>query len=411
MGDRTEGSSKAFDLRGGTLSDAHSITRPLPKSGIVDWSLFCQSIQEAVVVIDTGTGTIVSCSPAAERLTGVFAADVVGLPLESILSNRGRARFHAGTQRHPSQGSDSMAEPESPLQISAVGKDGAEFTVEYVLTPRLEQDVNNDGDPLYTLVLLRDVTERDRLDEDHEREVASAQEHARQLEECASVRSCFRAMVAHELIASTAAIGALAQLLMRGSLENADYQSIGHAVCEEISIISRLAKDLQAISAIQPDAFAVRKAGISVAALVAGAVTFARSTGSAHVVREHVEADALDLQIEGDPDRLGQVLRNILGNAFKHTPPGTRVDLRVSLANEFVRFEVVDNGPGIPEADLKRVLEKYARAREVAERDKPANRLGRYLALQILWAHDSDLHVSSQPGEKTSFSFVLERSG
>lgn len=368
------------------------------------------TMRDAVVVGEVDTGTIVLWNPAAERLFGWTAADIVGAPLEHIIPERMRTAHREGLARYAVIGGGQLIDRDAPSDVPAVRKDGTEITVELSLTPLAHLDATETGIPRYVLAFVRDATERTRLAAERSAVLAAAQDYVRRLEDLATMESGFTAMVAHELGGPVAAVGALANLLERNILPADEQRSIVRAIRAEAKILQRLVEDIRTVSAVEREAFAVRKQPIPVATLVADAMAFARTLADDHPLHDDVSVEALAKQVEIDPDRIGQVLRNLLGNAVKHTPPGTGVEVRVASLDGYVRFQVADTGPGISPADLDRIFTKFGRGRDAEDRMTPGTGLGLYVARQILRAHGSDLHVSSTPGQGTVFTFDLESS-
>jgi signal transduction histidine kinase len=114
------------------------------------------------------------------------------------------------------------------------------------------------------------------------------------------------------------------------------------------------------------------------------------------------------VNIHADPARVGQVLRNLLGNALRHTPAGTSVSVRATLLGDRVKFSVSDEGPGISPEDQIRIFAKFGRSHDTNRNNTPGLGLGLYLSRRILQAHGSDLSVESRVGEGTTFWFTLE---
>ncbi|HEX4549566.1 ATP-binding protein [Pseudomonas sp.] len=115
------------------------------------------------------------------------------------------------------------------------------------------------------------------------------------------------------------------------------------------------------------------------------------------------EADA-DLKIHADPERLFQVLSNLIGNAIKFTPRKGSVDvLAKSVGNEIV-FTVRDTGEGIPKENLARVFDRYW---TVKEGNPTGTGLGLYITQGIVEAHGGRIEASSEPGQGTEFRFTV----
>ena len=220
----------------------------------------------------------------------------------------------------------------------------------------------------------------------------------------AALRAGFGAMVAHELGAPVAAIRHAAVLLGTGPLA-APQARARDAIEQQAAALSALVADAQAAAAAEHDDFAVRPRPVPVAALLEDATAFAAALPGNHPLT--VEGAGAGL-VRADPERVGQVLRNLLGNAAKYSPEGAPIALRARRAGGRVRIEVADRGPGIPPDDLTRIFEKFGRGRDAAGRGVPGVGLGLYLSRRIVRAHGSELVVESAVGQGSMFGFDLE---
>lgn len=134
------------------------------------------------------------------------------------------------------------------------------------------------------------------------------------------------------------------------------------------------------------------------------------SVADARIVAPNHQWD-LDLPPEpvvviGDEQRLHQVVTNILSNARRHTPPGTKVAVAVTVADHNAVLTIHDNGPGIP-ADLQpNVFQRFTRADTSRTRDSGGAGLGLSLAHSITQAHQGTLTLTSTPGN-TNFTLAL----
>ncbi len=370
--------------------------------GLLFWTM-----RDAVVVGDVTTGEIVLWNPAAQRLFGWSAAEAVGSPLERLIPHRLRAAHRAGFARYAATGHGPLVDRDPPVEVPAVCKDGTEITVELSLAPLAHGHPANGAAP-YIAAFVRDATERTRLTNERAAVLAAAQDYARRLEELATLKADFSAIVAHELGAPVAAIRALADLAARGALMPEQQPTVFKTIRAEAHLLQRLVNDVQTASAIERDDFAIRMRPVPVAVLLADAAAFARTLIDEHPVRDDCEVEAMAMQVEANPERIGQVLRNLLGNAAKHTPPGTTIELRASAVEGHVHIDVADKGPGISAEDADRIFDKFGRGRDAEDSHTPGSGLGLYLARQILQTHGSDLRVSSQPGQGTVFTFDLQ---
>ncbi|MDQ1145212.1 two-component system sensor histidine kinase ResE [Bacillus sp. SORGH_AS 510] len=110
-----------------------------------------------------------------------------------------------------------------------------------------------------------------------------------------------------------------------------------------------------------------------------------------------------------DPDRIEQVLTNLIDNAIRHTPRGGLVKLNVSNDDHAIKIEVKDSGSGIPEEDLPFVFERFYKADKARTRGRAGTGLGLAIAKNIIDAHRGHISVQSKIGIGTTFSFLIPR--
>lgn len=109
----------------------------------------------------------------------------------------------------------------------------------------------------------------------------------------------------------------------------------------------------------------------------------------------------------GDAFLLERVVENLLSNAAKHTPRGTRVEVSARSDTTVVEISVTDSGPGMSEDDLKHVGQKFYRGGDPNARPTKGIGLGLALVREILELHGSALAVESRVGEGSRFAFRL----
>jgi two-component system OmpR family sensor kinase len=109
--------------------------------------------------------------------------------------------------------------------------------------------------------------------------------------------------------------------------------------------------------------------------------------------------------VRGDPERLRQVLGNLIDNAVKYSPSGRPVHVRLVPVNGAVTLSVTDEGPGIARDDQRLIFEKFGRAGGSVT--KPGTGLGLYIARSIAEAHGGTIEVASAPGRGATFTLRL----
>ncbi|MFE0087441.1 sensor histidine kinase [Streptomyces sp. NPDC058991] len=228
--------------------------------------------------------------------------------------------------------------------------------------------------------------------------------HARQESET-RVRQ-FVADAGHELRTPLASIRGYAELTRRGrERPGPDTRHALTRIESEATRMTGLVEDLLLLARLDAGRpLAYRSTDLP--PLVVDAVSDARAAGPEHVWRlELPEAPAV---VRADPERLQQVLVNLLANARTHTPPGTTVTAAVrSLeCRTAVVLEVRDDGPGIPPALLPHVFERFARGDASRSRHAGSTGLGLAIVHAVVTAHGGTVGAASAPG-RTVFTVRL----
>jgi signal transduction histidine kinase len=115
----------------------------------------------------------------------------------------------------------------------------------------------------------------------------------------------------------------------------------------------------------------------------------------------------VDGVLEADPDRLTQVLRNLVRNAVAHTARGDQVSVVARAHDGRLEIAVSDSGPGIPPDELERIFERFHRVDGSRSRDRAGSGLGLAIARAIVEAHDGSIHAESDPGHGAVFLVEL----
>jgi two-component system, NtrC family, sensor histidine kinase GlrK len=108
-----------------------------------------------------------------------------------------------------------------------------------------------------------------------------------------------------------------------------------------------------------------------------------------------------------DPERILQVLRNLIGNAVKFTPNGGRVKINAKPVNGNLQVSVTDSGPGVPPESLKLIFEKFSQGKHKGAHTRQGTGLGLAIAKSIIQSHGGEIWAESQLGRGSTFVFVL----
>ena len=112
-------------------------------------------------------------------------------------------------------------------------------------------------------------------------------------------------------------------------------------------------------------------------------------------------------ELEADPDRLAQVLRNLVTNAVRHTSPDGHIEISIGSENGAAVFSVSDDGTGIEPGQLDRVFDRFHRTDEGRSRTEGGSGLGLAIARAIVEAHGGAIGATSAPGQGATFTFRI----
>lgn len=216
----------------------------------------------------------------------------------------------------------------------------------------------------------------------------------------------FVSTVSHELRTPLTVIHGLGRTLLSrwDDLEDHRRSDLLRRVSANAERLSAMVRSLLDTSALESGEFELDRVALPLHDSLDALLHRLASVTDAHPVYLHVDRD---LRVLVDPSLFEHVLENLLTNVAKHTPAGTRVEVRAEVFGEVVEVSVTDEGPGIPAADVPHVLDRFYRGGEPDRRPSGGLGLGLALSSQIVQAHGSELRVTSAEGEGTRFSFEV----
>ena len=112
-------------------------------------------------------------------------------------------------------------------------------------------------------------------------------------------------------------------------------------------------------------------------------------------------------EVDGDRERIEQVIMNIVSNAIKYTPDGGQIDITAGMEDKQVFVRISDNGIGIPQKDLPRLFERFYRVDKARSRASGGTGLGLSIAKEILNQHHGEIAIDSVYGEGTTVTITL----
>lgn len=324
--------------------------------GIVD---VLASMDDAACVVDT-SGLVLAASVAASRF---------GIDVGSTLDN-----------------------PELRLLVRGVRADGGTATESMRITrgglsldPRLVSARASVLGPRLTLLIIRDVTEQERLDQ---------------------MRRDFVANTSHELKTPVGAVTLLAEAIESAADDPAQVRIFATRISAEAGRLAQLTGRIMSLSRLQADD------GLGDVTPVAIDEVIAKSI-EAHVV----QADAAGVEItrggdrgiwvRGDAQILVEAVGNLIVNAIVYSPSGSRVGVGVRAEDGVVEIAVSDQGIGIAETDRERIFERFYRADEARSRRTGGTGLGLSIVKHATQRHGGEVRLWSRPGRGSTFTMRL----
>jgi signal transduction histidine kinase len=222
---------------------------------------------------------------------------------------------------------------------------------------------------------------------------------AGELAETDRVRRDLVANVSHELRTPITALQAVLENLVDG-VEPADEATL-RTMLGQVERLGRLVEQLLDLSRLEAGVAPLDRRRFELGALLERVVEESRMHRE-HAARRDVSVgvhvDPTRLDVLGDPERIHQVVANLLDNAVRHSPEGGRVEVGARPENGHIRIEVADQGPGIPPSEVDRVFERFHRADRMRSSDDGGSGLGLSIARWIVDLHGGQIRVEqNQP--------------
>jgi len=178
------------------------------------------------------------------------------------------------------------------------------------------------------------------------------------------------------------------------------------SILEEAQVLNRLVEDLRTLALAESGALYLRKESTDLGVLLNEAAGAFRLQADEAQVAISVEIADEPPLMDLDPERIRQVLSNLIANALRYTPPGGVIRLRMGLDHQSstprLALAVSDSGPGIQEADLPHIFDRFYKTH-----DSSGMGLGLAIAKYLVTAHGGEIWAESAPGQGTTMHILL----
>jgi len=226
---------------------------------------------------------------------------------------------------------------------------------------------------------------------------------AREVDE---LKANFVAGVSHELRTPLALIGGYVQTLLRFDPEPGQRRHYLDQIERTTARLTGLVNQLLEINHLDSDRLRLERVPVVLDALVADVVEVLVESGIGPQIGTRIPTDLPPF--DADPERLGQVVSNLLANAAKYGGAGATVVVVARMHGEEVLVSVVDDGPGIPADERDRMFERFQRGKGVSQSRVPGSGLGLYLCRRIIEAHGGRIWFDDvEVGTSVSFTLPI----
>ncbi|MFG6443945.1 sensor histidine kinase [Microbacterium sp. P07] len=239
--------------------------------------------------------------------------------------------------------------------------------------------------PRLTLVLVRDITERERVEE---------------------MRRDFVANTSHELKTPVGAVSLLAEAIEMAADDPDQVRIFTARLSAEASRLGALTSRIMSLSRLQASAELTEVRDVSIDEVVAGAVdahTLQADSAQVSIVRGGTRG----LYVRGEAQVLSEAVGNLIANAIAYSPQGSSVGVGVKAIEQIVEIAVTDRGIGIQESDQHRVFERFYRADQARSRRTGGTGLGLSIVKHAVQRHGGEVRLWSRPGRGSTFTIRL----
>jgi PAS domain S-box-containing protein len=346
-------------------------------------------------------GRCLFLNPAAQKLLG-YSYELLqhqGLPLHALIHPEGCEGcplLEALSLHRQTSGEEVFARP-----------DGSSFPIAFTATPLLEG-----GRPVGTVIEIRDISEERRrrqllqASEAHYKQAAEFEKAARaEAEQANRLKDDFIATVSHELRTPLTAMMGWMRLLRRDNLPEKHRQDGLEVLEDSTKMLAKLVEDLLDVSRILAGKLRLEVQPTDLAELVETKVKAFGPSAAVKGIQLRVHRQNSP-RVMGDPNRLGQVVSNLVTNALKFTPSGGSVDVWVGESQGDAVVRITDTGQGIPAHALSRLFRRFGQVHGGSTRRFSGLGLGLSIVRDLVELHRGQVDASS-PGEGRGASFTF----
>jgi PAS domain S-box-containing protein len=338
-----------------------------------------ENVVDGIITIDE-KGKIQRFNPASEKIFGYGAEEAIGQNVNILMPDPYHGEHDGYLKNYVVTNNAKIIG--KGREVEGRRKGGSIFPMDLAVS-----EMWIAGQRMFTGIV-RDITERKQIDK---------------------MKNEFISTVSHELRTPLTSIKGSLALVRSGVAEDFPKKprSMIDIAYSNSDRLVRLINDILDIEKIESGKIDFRMEALDLMPLVERAIEENKGFADRHEVTLAIVDTVSEAMVEGDQDRLLQVLTNLLSNAVKFSPEGESVEVSASRKNGGYRVAVKDHGPGIPEAFRERIFGKFTQADSSDTRKKGGTGLGLSISKAIVEEHGGAIGFDTQTGDGATFFFDL----
>jgi len=340
----------------------------------------------AIVTLDPG-GRVMGWNSGATRIFGCPEAEILGRHFSLFYTT---ADIVSGQPVKDLE--TAAAEGSVRAEVLRVRANQTPFWAEVVITALRDEA----GAPEGFAVVTHDISERKRAEAERDDLLAREQRARAEAEAASRAKNEFISTLSHELRTPLTAILGWARMLRSRHTDGAFVARAVEVIERNTKAQAKLVEELLDISRIEQGKLQLNVRPVEVQPLLVSALDAVRPAADGKEITILKDLDPRVYSVTGDPDRLQQVLCNLLANAIKFTPARGRVELRLGLVQQEVEISVTDTGPGISPEFLPFVFDRFRQADSSATRVTGGLGIGLAIVRHLVEMHGGTVQAESE---------------
>ena len=287
-------------------------------------------------------GTITFANPAAERITGYSASELIGQNWHDLMHGKRPDGTPIPAEECDFMKSLRLAEPVADSEVYFGHKEGHFYPVR-----RSARPISKDGQPVGIVAEIHDITIEKRIEAERQ-EMLKREKSARLDAEAANrAKDEFLAVLSHELRTPLHSIKGWISILQAGAVDEAGVKHGLEVIARNVNAQNALIEDILDVSRIVVGKLSLETSAVSLAAIVRNVIDEAIIMAEANGITLTADIDETADDMEGDALRLRQIVNNLLNNALKFTPNGGSIAVSLARSGDSACISVSDSGVGV----------------------------------------------------------------